>query len=249
MALGRSPSRAPAAVAASPCRARVRPRRARRVRMLPTMVGQLGAEHRDAELVRSLLAGDELAFRDLVRRLHGPLVRVARRYVASDAAAEEVAQDTWLAVIDGLDRFEGRASLKTWIFTILVNQARTKGRREARSVPVSSVVTDDGPVVDPDRFLDASQEDPGHWASPPRHPATLPEDVVENAETRVALRAAVDTLPAAQQRVIWLRDVEGLSSSEVCDLLGLTEGNQRVLLHRARAKVRAALERRWEEGL
>lgn len=216
--------------------------------MLPTMVGHVGSEHRDATVVRALLDGDEQAFRELVRRLHGSLVRVARQYVASEAVAEEVAQETWLAVIDGLERFEGRSSLKTWIFTILVNQARSRGRREAKVVPLSSVVTDDGPVVDPARFFDAAHEDPGHWSNPPRHPDTLPEAAVESAETRVALRAAVDTLPDAQQRVIWLRDVEGLSSAEVCELLGLTEGNQRVLLHRARAKVRLALDMHLTAG-
>jgi RNA polymerase sigma-70 factor (ECF subfamily) len=129
-----------------------------------------------------------------------------------------------------------------------VNQARSRGRRDERIVPVSSLVTDDGPVVDADRFLDASHRWGGHWANPPRHPDTVPEDVLEGAETRAALREAVDALPPNQQRVLWLRDVQGFAADEVCTLLDISEANQRVLLHRARAKVRAALERRIEES-
>ena len=206
----------------------------------------LAPDHPDRPVVEALVAGDESAFRTLVQRHHGSLVRVARQYVSSVATAEEVAQEAWLAVIEGLPRFEGRSSLKTWIYTILVNQARNRGRRDERVVPLSSVVDDDGPIVDTDRFLDASHRWGGHWANPPRHPDTIPEDVIEGAETRAALRAAIDALPPNQQRVLWLRDVQGFSSEEVRELLELSEANQRVLLHRARGKVRAALERQLD---
>ena len=210
----------------------------------------LAPDHPDRAAVDALVAGDENAFRALVQRHHASLVRVARQYVSSVGTAEEVAQETWLAVINGLGRFEGRSSLKTWIYTILVNQARNRGRRDERVVPLSSVVTEDGgPVVDPDRFLDASHRWGGHWANPPRHPDTIPEEVLDGAETRAALRAAIDALPPNQQRVLWLRDVQGFSSDEVCTLLDLSEANQRVLLHRARSKVRAALEDRIEENV
>lgn len=172
------------------------------------------------------------------------MVRVALGFVPSRAVAEEVAQDTWLAVIKGLPSFEGRSSLKTWIFTILVNQARTRGRREHRSVPFSSVGGDDGdagPTVDPDRFLSDGQW-VGHWSHPPT-PFDTTGGRLEDAETRAVVEQAVAALPANQQRVVWLRDVEGWTAAEVCDALELTEANQRVLLHRGRAKVRAALER------
>ncbi len=200
--------------------------------------------HPDGALVAALHDGDERAFRTVVGRHHAAMVRVALGFVPSRAVAEEVAQDTWLAVIKGLPSFEGRSSLKTWIFTILVNQARTRGRREHRSVPFSSVGGDDGdagPTVDPDRFLSDGQW-VGHWSHPPT-PFDTTGGRLEDAETRAVVEQAVAALPANQQRVVWLRDVEGWTAAEVCDALELTEANQRVLLHRGRAKVRAALER------
>lgn len=200
--------------------------------------------HPDGALVAALHDGDENAFRTVVGRHHAAMVRVALGFVPSHAVAEEVAQDTWLAVIKGLPSFEGRSSLKTWIFTILVNQARTRGRREHRSVPFSSVGGDDGdagPTVDPDRFLSDGQW-VGHWSHPPT-PFDTTGGRLEDAETRAVVEQAVAALPANQQRVVWLRDVEGWTAAEVCDALELTEANQRVLLHRGRAKVRAALER------
>ena len=199
----------------------------------------------DLRIVAALRAGDERVFRELVERYHASLIRVALMYVRTRAVAEEVVQDTWIGVLQSLPRFEGRSSLRTWIFRILANQARSRAKREARSVPFSALAGDDdaSPAVDPDRFLPADHPAvPGHWASPPRSWAARPEDELLGRETRERISAAIDALPAAQRTVISLRDVEGWSSEEVCDLLAISEGNQRVLLHRARSKVRAALE-------
>jgi RNA polymerase sigma-70 factor, ECF subfamily len=199
----------------------------------------------DLRTVEALRAGDERIFRELVERYHASLIRVALMYVRTRAVAEEVVQETWIGVLRSLPRFEGRSSLRTWIFRILANQARTRARREARSVPFSSLagVDDDSPTVDPDRFLPAEHPAfPGHWASPPRSWGALPEEELLARETRERVLAAIDDLPGSQRMVISLRDVEGWSSEEVCDLLEISEGNQRVLLHRARAKVRGALE-------
>jgi RNA polymerase sigma-70 factor, ECF subfamily len=192
----------------------------------------------DAALVDRLRAGDEAAFMELVERYHGALVRLARSFVSSQAVAEEVAQETWLGVLNGIDRFEGRSSLKTWIFRILVNRAKTRGERESRSVPFSSLDDPDGGAsVDPDRFVDA-----GAWASPPRRWEGEPLERLLAGEARDTIEAAIAELPAAQRGVITLRDLEGLDADETCELLDLTDGNQRVLLHRARSKVRQALE-------
>ena len=199
----------------------------------------------DLRIVEALRRGDEPVFRDLVERHHASMIRVALMYVRTRAVAEEVVQDTWIGVLRSLPRFEGRSSLRTWIFRILANQARTRARREARSVPFSSLAgaDDDGPAVDPDRFL--APDHPafaGHWSSPPRSWEGVPEDALLARETRDLVQAAIDSLPASQRAVISLRDVEGWSSEEVRDLLELSEGNERVLLHRARSKVRRALE-------
>ena len=175
---------------------------------------------------------------ELVERYHASMVRVARTFVASDAVAQEVAQEAWLGVLTGIDRFEGRSSLKTWIFRILVNRARTRGVREARSVPFASLGPDDGePAVDPERFLAN-----GAWSTPPRSWEGEPEERLLSAEARAVIDGAIEKLPSTQRQVITLRDVEGYGSAEVRDLLELSEGNQRVLLHRARSKVRQALE-------
>jgi RNA polymerase sigma-70 factor (ECF subfamily) len=192
----------------------------------------------DEGLVDALRAGDEQAFAALVDRYHGPLLRLARNYVASAAVAEEVVQDTWLAVLDGLDRFRGASSVKTWIFRILVNRAMTRGVRERRTVPFSSLAPteeDEGPTVSAERFTAD-----GSWAVAPR-PFELPEDRVGLLELRDRLREALAELPERQRIVVGLRDVEGLSSEEVCDLLDLSPENQRVLLHRGRARLQAAL--------
>jgi RNA polymerase sigma-70 factor (ECF subfamily) len=201
------------------------------------------ADSGDAQLVEALRAGDEDAFARLVREYQPSLVRVARIYVSSQAAAEEVAAETWLAVLNGLDRFEGRSSLRTWIFRILTNIAKTRGQRDGRTLPFSAL-EDPGRVpeaaLDADRFLDPEHPRwPGHWAV---RPEPWPEDAVIAAETQARLAEAIEALPPAQRAVISLRDVEGWSSEEVRNALELSETNQRVLLHRARAKVRRALE-------
>jgi RNA polymerase sigma-70 factor (ECF subfamily) len=205
------------------------------------------AELTDRDLCAALRRGESGAYDRLVTLYHAPLRRVALSYVRSPAVADEVVQDTWIAVMRGIGRFEERSSLKTWIFRILANTAKTRAEREARTVPLSSLAgepdDDDGPAVDPGRFLDQQHARwPGHWASPPKRWDEQPAERLEGRETLDALRAAIEELPAKQRQVIVLRDVEGWDAQEVCDLLGLSEANQRVLLHRARSKVRQALE-------
>jgi RNA polymerase sigma-70 factor (ECF subfamily) len=203
---------------------------------------------REAQLVAALRAGDEEAFTMLVTTWHASLKRVARAYVRTDAIAEDVVQETWLAAIAGLERFEERASLKTWLFHILANRARTRAVREARSVPFTSLAGgQDAPAVDPDRFNGEDAAWPGHWAAPPR-PWEDPERRLQSLEARELLRAAIAGLPEMQQAVLALRDVEGLEAQEVCELLDLSDANQRVLLHRARARVRTELEHWFEEA-
>jgi RNA polymerase sigma-70 factor, ECF subfamily len=195
----------------------------------------------DDALLAALRKGDEQAFGSLIDRYHTSMVRVARTYVATKEAAEDVVQETWLGVIKGLDGFEERSSLKTWIFRILVNRAKTRGEREARTRPFSSLEgADDEPAVDPDRFNEHGRF-AGYWSAPPTA-ASIPEDAVVLAELGQQLLGVLEGLPATQRTVITLRDLHGLSSAEVCDLLGVSEVNQRVLLHRARSKARAALE-------
>jgi RNA polymerase sigma-70 factor (ECF subfamily) len=201
----------------------------------------------DHRLVARLRAGDEVAFEGLVRRHHGEMVALARSYVRTREVAEEVVQETWLAVVAGIERFEQRATLKTWLFHILTNKAKTRGVRERRTVPFASLAgADDEPAVSPERFQRAGDAWPGHWATPPR-PWEDPERRLQSLEARERLREAIAALPAAQQAVLTLRDVEGLEADEVCALLDLSPGNQRVILHRARAKVRDALEQWFEE--
>ena len=216
----------------------------------PLRTGSAAEAHtadRDAPLLPALRAGHEEAFVAFVTRYHASLKRVARAYVSTDAVAEEVVQETWLAVIEGLDRFEHRSTLKTWLFHILANKAKTRGVRERRIVPFASLAgADDEPAVPPDRFQRDGDAWPGHWAAPPR-PWEDPERRLASLEARAYLRAAIAALPATQQAVLTLRDVEGLDAEEVCGLLNVSAGNQRVLLHRARAKVRTQLERYFEE--
>lgn len=207
----------------------------------------------DAALVARLRRRDEAAFAELVGRYGGAMARVARLYVRDRAVVEEVVQETWLGVLQGLDRFEGRSSFKTWLFRILANRARTRGARESRTLPVSAVAAAEAgsaePAVDPDRFLDAAHDRyPGNWSAPPREWESRPEARLLSQETLSLVGAAIERLPPAQREVIRLRDVEGWEAAEVCAALGLTEGNQRVLLHRARSKVRAALESYLDAG-
>jgi RNA polymerase sigma-70 factor (ECF subfamily) len=200
----------------------------------------------DRLLVDALRRGEEEAFAWLVRRHHEALLRYARVFVRDRAVAEEVVQETWLGVIRGIGAFEARSSVKTWLFHILANRARTRGEREARSVPFSALVAreleDDGPAVDADRFLPADAPRwAGHWAIAPQ-PWNAPEARILAAETRAVIDAAIAGLPPVQREVITLRDVVGMDAEEVCRLMTLTDGNQRVLLHRARSRVRAALD-------
>ena len=200
-------------------------------------------ERADAELVASLRAPDELTFARRVREWNSSMLRVAQIFVPTRAVAEEVVQETWLRVLGALDRFEGRSSLKTWVFRILVNTAKTRAQREGRTIPFSAL-HDPARVpeaaVEPERFLpDDDPHHPGGWLSPPRE---LPEDRLLAAETRAVLGGAIEKLRATQRAVISLRDVEGWSSDEVRNALDISEVNQRVLLHRARSKVRRALE-------
>jgi RNA polymerase sigma-70 factor (ECF subfamily) len=198
----------------------------------------------DRELLARLRSGDEQAFAALIDVYSSSLLRVAMTYVSTRAAAEEVVQETWLGVVKGLDRFEGRSSLKTWIFSIAANIARTRGVRERRSVPFSALAPDD--AVDPDRFFPPDHDRyPGHWALGPTRWET-PEEGLLSAETEEVIRAAIEQLPRAQRLVVTLRDIEGWPAEEVCSALELSEGNQRVLLHRGRSKVRGALERYFD---
>jgi RNA polymerase sigma-70 factor, ECF subfamily len=199
----------------------------------------------DAALIDALKARDEHAFRKVVDEWSPALLRVAMAYVPSRAAAEEVVQETWIAVIRGLDGFEGRSSLKTWVFRILTNVAMRGGGREHRSVPFSAL-DPEGPSVDPGRFLPEDHERwPGHWAVPPSRWPT-PDEGLMAGETRAVIVAALEALPPAQRVVIALRDIGGWGADEVADALDVSPGNQRVLLHRARTAVRAAVERYFE---
>ena len=196
----------------------------------------------DHELVRRLREGDESAFAELIDRYGPTMVRVAQMYVRDRGTAEEVVQETWLAVLNGIDRFEERSSLKTWLFRILTNRAKTRGQRDSRVLPFSSLAgagEEDEPSVDADRFLGPDSPEPGAWAAPPR---AWPEDKVLERETLGVIQMAIERLPDAQRAVIRLRDLEGWSPMEVAEALEITDGNQRVLLHRARSKVRAAVE-------
>ena len=198
----------------------------------------------EQRLIESLKAGDERAFARLLDEYSSALFRVAMAHVGTRSVAEEVVQETWLGVINGIDRFEGRSSLKTWIFRILTNTANTRGQRERRIVPFSALgpASDDGPSVDADRFFPPDHARyPDHWALGPTAWET-PEEGLLSGETREVILRAIDELPEAQRTVVTLRDVQGWSPEEVCDALQLSDGNQRVLLHRARTKVRAVLE-------
>lgn len=207
-----------------------------------------GLEREEANLVRALREGDEAAFRDVYERFDRPLRRLARTYARSDAVAEEIVSETWLAVIRGIDGFEERSSLKTWVFRILVNVARTRAKREARSIPFSSALPADvggrgeDLGVDPDRFFPPDHDRwPGHWRLGPA-PWGIPDERLLAKELRSVILEAVDELGDAQREVLTLRDVAGWDSKDVCNALGISEVNQRVLLHRARSKVRSAVE-------
>lgn len=203
----------------------------------------------DRQLVQHLRDGDESAFELLLERYQASMVNIALMYVRERAVAEDVVQETWVGVLQGLSRFEGRSSLKTWIFSILVNRAKTRAQREGRYVPISELGNPDGessePSVNPERFNpDDHPKWPHHWTSTamPHSWDEIPEEHLLSQETRDVIRRAIESLPPNQREVITLRDVQEWASDEVCNVLGISETNQRVLLHRARSKVRQALE-------
>lgn len=211
---------------------------------MPTAVTAAGSRlpslDSDRDLVALLLSGDEQAFADVVRHYHGPLLRFARIFVATPEVAEDVVQDGWLAVLTGLPAFEGRSSLKSWIFGIVANKAKTRGVRERRTIPFADLMTsdEDGAAVDGDRFMRN-----GGWRQPPaRWDANTPEAQLLRREAISIVERVLAELPPAQRAVVTLRDVEDLDAAETCNMLGITETNQRVLLHRGRSKIRAALE-------
>ncbi len=195
-------------------------------------------------LVERLRAGDELAFMMLVEQHQAAMLRIARMYVSSHAVAEEVVQEAWLGVVKGIARFEGRSSLRTWMYRIVANRAKTKGAAEGRSLPFSSLAGDDepNPGVDPAWFQDADGQAPGAWRTLPWDWTGVPEGRLLGNETLRQIGRAIEVLPPMQAQVIRLRDVLGWSSEEVCNALDLTETNQRVLLHRARTNVRRELD-------
>jgi RNA polymerase sigma-70 factor (ECF subfamily) len=205
----------------------------------------------DDVLVTALRRGDERAFAWLLDRYSAPLCRLARSYVSTQTSADEVVQEAWLAVITGIDRFEQRSSLKTWLYRIVTNVARSRGVKDQRTVPFASFGAEleaDDSAVAPDRFQGARDRAPGHWAAPPAPWDEKPEEQLTSAETLGVVTGAIEMLPPAQQTVIRLRDVEGWTPAEVCNALAISENNQRVLLHRARSKVRTALELHFAEA-
>jgi RNA polymerase sigma-70 factor (ECF subfamily) len=203
----------------------------------------------DEQILAALKRGDEAAFCRLVERHQALMHRVALRYVRSAAVAEEVVQETWLGVLNGLDRFEGRASLKTWIFRILTNRALSRAERERRVTPFSAFFADDDPAVDPERFRGPGDQWPGGWKTFPPSWDGLPEERLLARETLSLVAKAIAELPERQHLVILMRDIEGWDAEEVCQALAITEANQRVLLHRARSKVRRSLEAYLEPEL
>ena len=202
----------------------------------------VAASEEDLRLVEALRSGDEDAFMSLVDRYQAQMVRVAQMYVPTRAVAEEVVQETWIGVLQGIDRFEMRSSFKTWLVRIAMNKARTRGAKEARSIPESSLRggDEDGPTVPLERFMGPARR--GMWAAPVESWAVAPDATVTSAETIKVVEDTIQVLPPNQREVVTLRDQQGWSSEEVCAVLGISEVNQRVLLHRGRAKVRAAVE-------
>lgn len=200
-------------------------------------------DHNDRQTVAALRTGDRAAFQTLVEELNPGLTRMARTYVPA-AIADEVVQETWLAVVKSLDQFEGRSALKTWIYRIMLNKVRTLATRESKVVPFASlgpVSEGDEPSVDPDRLVHPDLG-AGYWPEAPPRWETLPAQRLEAVETRRHIEAEIDQLPAAQREVVLLRDIEGWTAEEVCNALGISSVNQRVLLHRGRVALRQALE-------
>lgn len=214
---------------------------------------KLEKQREEREVIDALRKGNESSFILLVDRYHNSLLRIAILYVHDHALAEEIVQETWMSVLKGVKGFEGRSSLKTWIFKILNNIARTRWERENRSIPFSMLddpeISGDEPSVDSERFLPSDHPDrPGGWAIPPKAWNLAPEEHLLAQEIKVCIQKTIDALPHNQQMVITMRDIEGWTSEEVCNVFQLSETNQRVLLHRARSKVRRALEKYFEGG-
>ncbi len=198
----------------------------------------------DRDLVAALRAGEESAFAALIDGWSGSMLRMARLHVPTDSVAEEVVQETWLAVLTGLSKFRGESSLRTWVYRILLNQAKTRGIRERRTVPFASLTDDeDGPTVDPSRFQGAGDPHPGGWR---RFPDEWPEQSFLSQELRTVVAHALEQLPPRQRVVVAMRDLDGHTADEVSEVLAISAGNQRVLLHRGRAVVRAHLERYYD---
>ena len=211
-------------------------------------------DHDDASLVAALVRGDEAAFVTVVDRYHASMIRVAARFVPDRAVSEEVVQETWVGLLRGIQGFSGRSSLRTWLFAILLNQARRRGAAEHRTVPFSALSAGDdrddggGPAVAPERFFPPGHPDAGHWAAELADWAPSAEDALMSGEITALIRRTIDALPPGAALVITLRDLEGWSAGEVCNVLGISDTNQRVRLHRARARVRGELERYLDEA-
>jgi RNA polymerase sigma-70 factor, ECF subfamily len=210
-------------------------------------VSQSATQAADAELIAELRAGNEGAFERLIGQNHAGVVRLAQHYVHDRATAEDVAQEAWIGVLRGLDRFESRSSLRTWIYGIALNTAASRARSQRRTIAFSAVPAgqDEGfePAVEPSRFRGRNEPYPGGWSAFPPSWGDAPEQRLLSAEVRQHIYAALDTLPIGQRTVVTLRDIDGLSAAETCNVLGLSESNQRVLLHRGRSKLRRAIER------
>jgi RNA polymerase sigma-70 factor (ECF subfamily) len=209
------------------------------------------ASAEDLSLIAQLRNGNEDAFAALIDRYAPAMLRLSMVYVRAGAVAEEVVQETWLAVLEHLDRFEGRSSLKTWMFRILTNRAKTGARREGRSISFSTLEVSDTDhvecAVDPERFRPCDQQWTDGWVSFPTNWQEMPEERMLSLETYACILRAIEALPPRQREIITLRDIEGWKAEETCSLLGISEVNQRVLLHRARSKVRGVLEQYFEE--
>jgi RNA polymerase sigma-70 factor (ECF subfamily) len=216
----------------------------------PALAAEPLSARDDRGLLAAIRAGDEEAFAVIIDRYHASLVRIATLFVPDAGIAEEVAQETWIGVLRGLDRFEERSTFRTWLFGILANQAKRRGERERRVVPFSALARPPGgeePAVDAERFLPADVAYAGHWAVPPTE-WEAPESALLARETRDVIQRAIAALPPNQRAVVSLRDVEGWSAEDVCKALRLSATNQRVLLHRARSRVRRELEKYLDTG-